>query len=279
MDMLAAERRIDPADIRRRNLIPAEAFPYRTPTGATYDSGDPGRALDIALRAAGYAELRHEQAARIDRGETWGLGVGIGCYVEVTGWGSEFASVEADDRGMITVLTGTSPHGQGHETAWAQIAADTLGIPFDAVTVRHSDTQLIPRGEGTMGSRSLQVGGSAVFRAALALLDKARRLAAHLLEASESDIRCVGGRIGISGVPELSLSWGELAAAAASPSSLPPGMETGLRAEADFEMEDSTYPFGAHVAVVEVDTETGKVKLIRHVAVDDCGRRINPMLV
>jgi len=279
LDMLAAELGIDPAEIRRRNFIPPEAFPYRTPTGASYDSGDPGRALDIALRAAGYPELRREQAARIARGETWRLGVGIGSYVEVTGWGSEFASVEADDQGTFTVLTGTSPHGQGHETAWAQIVAGTLGVPFDAVTVRHSDTLLVPRGEGTMGSRSLQVGGSAVLRASAALLDKARRLAAHLLDTSESDVRRLDGRIGVSGAPGLSLSWSELAAAAADPASLPPGMETGLRAQADFEMEDSTYPFGVHVAVVEVDTETGKVRLARHVAVDDCGRRVNPMLV
>jgi aerobic carbon-monoxide dehydrogenase large subunit len=279
LNMLAAELGIDPAEIRRRNFIPREAFPYRTPTGANYDSGDPGRALDIALRAAGYPQLRREQAARIGRGETWQLGIGISSYVEVTGWGSEFASVEAGDQGTFTVLTGTSPQGQGHETAWAQIVADTLGVPFDAVTVRHSDTLLVPRGGGTMGSRSLQVGGSAVFRASVALLDKARRLAAHLLEASENDVRRFDGRIGVSGDPASSLSWGELAAAAAGPSSLPPGMETGLRAQADFEMEDSTYPFGAHVAVVEVDTETGKAKLVRHVAVDDCGRRINPMLV
>jgi aerobic carbon-monoxide dehydrogenase large subunit len=279
LNMLAAELGIDPAEIRRRNFIPRDAFPYRTPTGANYDSGDPGRALDIALRAAGYPRLRREQAARIGRAEAWQLGIGISSYVEVTGWGSEFASVEADDRGTFTVLTGTSPQGQGHETAWAQIVAGTLGVPFDAVTVRHSDTLLVPRGGGTMGSRSLQVGGSAVFRAAVALLDKARRLAAHLLAASEHDVRRLDGRIGVSGAPELSLSWGELAAAAAVPSSLPPGMETGLRAQADFEMEDSTYPFGVHVAVVEVDTETGKAKLVRHVAVDDCGHRVNPMLV
>jgi carbon-monoxide dehydrogenase large subunit len=279
VDMLAAELGIDPAEIRRRNFIPPEAFPYRTPTGAIYDSGDPRRALDIALHAAGYTDLRREQAARVGRGETWQLGIGIGSYVEITGWGSEFASVEADDQGTFTVLTGTSPQGQGHETAWAQIVADTLGVSFDAVTVRHSDTLLVPRGEGTMGSRSLQVGGSSVFRASVALLDKARRLAAHLLDASESDVRRFDGRIGASAAPGRSLSWGELAAAAADPSSLPPGMETGLRAQADFEMEDSTYPFGAHVAVVEVDTETGKAKLVRHVAVDDCGRRINPMLV
>ena len=277
--MLAAELGTDPAEIRRRNFIPREAFPYRTPTGAAYDSGDPGGALDIALRAAGYTDLRQEQAARIGRGATWQLGIGIGSYVEITGWGSEFASVEADDQGTFTVLTGTSPQGQGHETAWAQIAADTLGVSFDAVKVRHSDTLLVPRGEGTMGSRSLQIGGSAVLQASVALLDKARRLAAHLLDMSESEVRRLDGRIGAGGALELSLSWGELAAAATDPSSLPPGMETGLRAQADFEMEDSTYPFGAHVAVVEVDTETGKATLVRHIAVDDCGRRINPMLV
>ncbi len=279
LDMLAAELGIDPAEIRRRNFIPPEAFPYRTPTGANYDSGDPGRALDIALAAAGYPGLRQEQAARIGRGETWQLGIGIGSYVEVTGWGSEFAALEADEQGTFTVLTGTSPHGQGHETAWAQIVADTLAVPFDAVTVRHSDTLLVPRGGGTMGSRSLQVGGSAVLRASVALLDKARRLAAHLLAVSEGDVRRFDGRLGVRGAPGLSLSWGELAAAAADPSSLPPGMEAGLRAQADFEMEDSTYPFGAHVAVVEVNTETGQAKLVGHVAVDDCGRRINPMLV
>ena len=228
VDMLAAELGIDPAEIRRRNFIPPEAFPYRTPTGANYDSGDPGQALDIALGAAGYAELRQEQAARIGRGETWQLGIGICSYVEVTGWGSEFASVDADDQGTFTVLTGTSPQGQGHETAWAQIVADTLGVSFDAVTVRHSDTLLVPRGEGTMGSRSLQVGGSAVLRASVALLDKARRLAAHLLEASEGDMRRLDGRIGVGGAPEFSLSWADLAAAAADPLSLPPWYGDGV---------------------------------------------------
>src|SRR5262249_17830363 len=240
--MLAAELGIDPAEIRRRNFIPPGAFPYRTPTGANYDSGDPGRALDMALRAAGYPGLRREQAARAGRGDTWQLGVGISSYVEVTGWGSEFASVEAGERGTFTVVTGTSPHGQGHETAWAQIVADTLGVPFDAVAVRHSDTLFVPRGGGTMGSRSLQVGGSAGLRARVALRGKAGRRAAHLLEASENDVLRLDGRIGVGGDPAASLSWGELAAAAADPSSLPPGMETGLRAQADFEMEDSTYP-------------------------------------
>jgi aerobic carbon-monoxide dehydrogenase large subunit len=270
LDILAGELGIDPAEIRRRNFIPAHAFPYRTPTGATYDSGDFQAALDCALQAAEYQALRREQAARIEREDTWRLGIGIGGYVEVTGWGSEYACVEANEQGTFTVLTGTSPQGQGHETAWAQIVADTLAVPFDAVTVRHSDTALVPRGEGTMGSRSLQVGGSAVLRATVALRGKAHRLAAHLLGASDSDVCCHDGGVGVREIPELSFSWGELAAAAADP---------GLRAQDDFEMEDSTYPFGVHVAAVEVDVETGKVKLFRHVAVDDCGRRINPMLV
>jgi aerobic carbon-monoxide dehydrogenase large subunit len=279
LDMLAGDLGLDPAEIRRRNLIPSEAFPYRTPTGAHYDAGDLSRALDAALGAAGYRELRQEQASRIERGETWRLGIGISSYVEITGWGSEFASVEADEHGTFTVLTGTSPQGQGHETAWAQIVADTLGVSFDAVTVKHSDTALVPRGEGTMGSRSLQVGGSAVLRASVGLLGKARCLAAHLLAASECDLRCFGGRIGVREDPERSVSWGELAAAAADPASLPPGMEIGLRVQDDFEMPDSTFPSGVHIAVVEVDIETGKVKLVRHVAVDDCGHRVNPMLV
>jgi aerobic carbon-monoxide dehydrogenase large subunit len=279
LDMLASELGIDPAEIRRRNLIPPEKFPYSTPTGASYDSADPRRALDIALDTVGYRELRKEQAARIEQGSTWRLGIGISSYIEVTGWGSEFASVEVDEQGRFSVLTGVAPLGQGHETTWAQIVADTLGVSFDSVKVRHSDTALVPRGEGTMGSRSLQVGGSAVLRTSMALRDKVRRLAAHVLEANEADVRCADDRIGVSGVPERSLTWAELAAVAADASALPPGMEPGLRAQDDFEMRDSTYPFGTHIAVVEVDTETGKVRWLRHVAVDDCGRRINPVLV
>jgi aerobic carbon-monoxide dehydrogenase large subunit len=279
LDILASELGIDPAEIRRRNLIPRKEFPYSTPTGASYDSADPARALDIALETAGYAELRREQAARSEQENTWRLGIGISSYIEVTGWGSEFASVEVDGQGRFTVLTGVAPLGQGHETSWAQIVADTLGTSFDSVAVRHSDTGLVPRGEGTMGSRSLQVGGSAVLRASTAMRDKARGLAAHALEANEADVRFSNGLISVRGVPELSLTWAELAAVAADASSLPPGMEPGLRTQDDFAMRDSTYPFGTHIAVVEVDTETGKVRWLRHVAVDDCGRRINPVLV
>lgn len=279
LDILASELGMDPAEIRQRNFIPPEKFPYSTPTGACYDGADPGRALDMALDTAGYRELRKEQAARIQQGNIRHLGIGIASYIEVTGWGSEYASVDVDEQGRFCVLTGIAPQGQGHETSWAQIVADTLGVSFESISVRHSDTGLVPRGEGTMGSRSLQVGGSAVLRASLALRDKARRLAAHVLEANEADVRFAGDRISVSGVPELSLTWAELAAVAADVSSLPPGMEPGLRTQDDFQMRDSTYPFGSHIAVVEVDTETGKVRWLRHVAVDDCGRRINPVLV
>lgn len=279
LDMLARELRMDPAEVRRINFIPPSSFPYRTPTGANYDSGNLPAALDAALTAARYEELRHEQASRIERGDLSLLGIGIGSYVEVTGWGSEYACVEANTRGEFTVLTGTSPQGQGHETVWGQIVAETLGVSVDAICVRHSDTAVVPRGEGTMGSRSLQVGGSAVRRASMALLAKARRLAAHLLNVSESEISSQDGRLGVRGNPAASVSWKELATAAADEHVLPPGMEPGLKAEDDFEMDDSTYPSGVHVAVVEVDSETGKVRLVRHVAVDDCGWRINPMVV
>ena len=211
------------------------------------------------------------------------LGIGTSCYVEITalGMGSEFGSVEVHPDGSLTVLTGTSPHGQGHATAFAQIVADMLNVPFEAVTVVHSDTAVVPRGQGTMGSRSAQVGGSAVLRAGEGVVGKARRLAAHLLEAGVDDVVLLEeGRIGIVGAPEHAFSWAELAEAAADPARVPEGMETGLAAEGDFSQSpEGTFPFGAHVAVVEVDTETGHTRLLRHIAVDDCGRILNPLLV
>jgi len=280
---LAAELQMDPADLRRKNLIPKDRFPYTTATEAHYDVGDYERALDEALRLVGYDELRREQAERRRRGDVLQLGIGISCYVEITalGMGSEYGSVEVGADGRVTVATGTSPHGQGHATAFAQIVADRLGVPLESVSVVHSDTALVPRGEGTMGSRSAQVGGSAVLRASEEVLGKARRLAAHLLEASLDDV-VLGddGRIGIAGAPDRSLSWPELAEAAANPSRLPDGVEPGLSAGGDFSQSaDGTFPFGAHVAVVEVDTETGRARLLRIVAVDDCGRILNPLLV
>jgi len=279
VDLLAARLGIDPAELRRRNLIPARAFPYTTATRARYDSGDYQGALDRVLAAAGYDELRGEQAARRQRGDVRQLGIGLSVYVEVTGFGSEFGEVMIEPDGRITARTGVSPHGQGHETAFAQLVAATLGVGADQVGVVHSDTFAVPRGEGTMGSRSLQVGGSAVAGAATQVLEKARALAAHLLEAPAEDVAVFPGEgLGVAGAPSTALAWAELAAAAADPDRRPPGMDAGLAAAVDFEMEHSTFPFGAHLAVCEVDTETGLVRLLRHVAVDDSGRIHNRML-
>ncbi|HEV8648753.1 MAG TPA: xanthine dehydrogenase family protein molybdopterin-binding subunit [Actinomycetes bacterium] len=280
VDLLAAELRLDPAELRRRNLIPADAFPYRTASGASYDSGDYAGALRCAVEAAGYEDLRAEQAERRRRGAAAQLGIGLSVYVEMTGWQSEVGVCTVGVDGRVTVATGTSPQGQGHETAWAQLVAGTLGLPGEAVRVVHSDTGRVPRGNGTMGSRSLQIGGSAVLQAGQRVLAKARELAAHLLEAPVEDVVVFEGEgLGVAGAPETALSWARLAEAAADPAWLPPGMEPGLSAEVDFEQAGNTFPFGAHLAVAEVDVETGRARLVRHVAVDDCGRILNPMLV
>jgi aerobic carbon-monoxide dehydrogenase large subunit len=282
VDLLAAEVGLDPVEVRRRNFIPPADFPHLTPTGARYDTGEYERAMDRALDLAGYEDLRAEQARRRRDGDERLLGIGVATYVEVTGYAAEFGALEVHGDGTATVRTGLAPHGQGHETALAQVVSGTLGIPFGSIRVVHSDTGLIPRGEGTAGSRSLQIGGSAVVQASRAVLDKARRMAAHLLEAAPDDvILSEDGRIGVAGAPDRSLSWAQVAGAANDRSRLPDGMEPGLEAESDFAIEGgaSTYPFGCHVAVVEVDVQTGLVRPVRHVAVDDCGRILNPMLV
>ncbi|MFL5880885.1 MAG: xanthine dehydrogenase family protein molybdopterin-binding subunit, partial [Actinomycetota bacterium] len=279
VDLLAARLRMDPVELRRRNLIPARAFPYTTATRARYDSGDYEGALDRVLEAAGYEALRAEQAGRRERGDVRQLGIGLSVYVEVTGGGSEYGEVVVEADGRVTVRTGVSPHGQGHETAFAQLISTTLGVGADQVTVVHSDTAALPRGDGTMASRSLQIGGSAVVQAAGQVLDKATALAAHLLEAPVEDVALFPGEgLGVAGAPETALGWAELAAAAADPARRPPGMGPGLEAAVDFEPDQSTFPFGAHLAVCEVDTETGLVRLLRHVAVDDSGRILNPVL-
>lgn len=280
VDLLAVELRMDSAEIRRLNFVRPEDFPYRTQGGARYDTGDYGAALDRALEIAGYESLRREQRARRERGDRMLMGIGLCSYVEVTAWDSEFGSVEVHPDGAVTVISGLGPTGQGHETALVQLAAGVLGVEMEAVRVVLSDTREVPRGHGTGGSRSLQVGGSAVFRAGEAVLDKARRIAAHLLEASTEDVHLFpDGRIGVAGAPDTAIGWGELAEAAADPSRLPEGMETGLSSRVDFEMDGNTFPFGTHVSVVEVDTETGEVLPLRHIAVDDCGVILNPMLV
>jgi aerobic carbon-monoxide dehydrogenase large subunit len=279
MDMLAVELNLDPAELRRRNLIPPDQFPHTTAGGATYDSGEYERALDKLLEISAYAELRTEQSRRRERGDRIQLGIGLSVYVEVTavGTGPEWGAVRIETDGTATVRCGTTSSGQGHETSLAQIAAEQLGLPLDSVRVIHSDTDAVERGSGTVGSRSMQHGGSAVHQAAREVRHKARDLASHLLEASPDDIVFIDGTVGVAGVPERSISWASLVAAASDGKKLPEGMEPGLAAEADF-AGDGSYPFGAHCAVVEVDTETGEVRLTRFFAVDDCGRIINPLL-
>jgi aerobic carbon-monoxide dehydrogenase large subunit len=281
MDLISAELEMDPVDVRRKNLIPADAFPYRTASGTTYDTGDYELALDEALRIAGVPGLRAEQAARRGRRDHVLLGIGVSTYVEITAFGSkEFGSVEVLADGTVTVLTGLSPQGQGHETAMAQIASAILGVPFSTVRVVHSDSAVVPRGAGTWGSRSLQVGGSAIVEQSQAVAAKARTLASHLLEVDEADLSGArDGRFGVAGAPERALTWAELAVAAGDAARLPEGMTPGLAASGQFRELESTFPFGAHVAVVEVDIQTGDARLVRHVAVDDCGRILNPMLV
>jgi aerobic carbon-monoxide dehydrogenase large subunit len=279
MDMLAAKLNMDPAALRRKNFISKNAFPYTTATGATYDIGDYGRALDEALTLAGYERLRELQRQRREGDVQWQLGIGLSCYVEITGADSEFGSVEVHPDGRVTVMSGTTPTGQGHETAWAQLVSGTLSVDMNAVTVVHSDTGRVARGGGTMGSRSLQLGGSAVFQASRHLLEKAKRIASHVLEVDPDDVVPQNGGLAISGAPDARLSWAELASAAQDAQNLPDGMDIGLFEATDFEFPGSTYPFGAHIAVVHVDIETGAAELLRHIAVDDCGTVLNPLLV
>jgi aerobic carbon-monoxide dehydrogenase large subunit len=271
MDMLAAELGIDPVELRRKNFIPPDEFPHTTVTGITYDTGDYEKSLDEALRSVGYEGLRAEQAGRRARGDEVCLGVGVATYVEITAFGGrEFAAVEIGADGRASAFVGTTPAGHGHETAFAQIVSASLGIGFDDVTVVHSDTRLVAKGEGTWGSRSLQVGGSSVFEQAEAVVEKGREVAAALLEVDAADIERVEGGFAVTGAPDRSVTWGDVAGASDG---------GALRAEGRFRQRGSTFPFGAHVAVVDVDTATGGVRLLRHVAVDDCGRILNPALV
>jgi aerobic carbon-monoxide dehydrogenase large subunit len=283
LDVAADKIDMDPAEIRRKNFLPPDKFPLTTTSGAHYDSGAYEKALDAALAASGYAELRAEQARRRASNDTKQLGIGISTYVEVTapvGLHVEFGAVEIEDDGSASVFAGTSVHGQGHQTAFAMIASDVLGIPMERIKLVNSDTDRVPRGAGTMGSRSLQTAGSAIHVASNEVLARARQIAAHLLEASADDIVVGEGGLHVAGVPTAGLSWSDLAAASRDPSKLPEGLEPiPLRHELDFDGTDSTFPFGAHVSVVEVDTETGQVEMLRHVAVDDCGRILNPLLV
>jgi len=277
IDLFATELGIDPAEVRRRNFIPAGAFPFTTASGAVYDVGDYHRALDLVLERAGYVQLREAQAARRRDGATKQIGIGLSTYVEVTnGLGdAEFGGVEITDGGEAILRTGSFSHGQGHETTFAQIVAQRLGLPVDKVTVLKGDTDAVPRGTGTFASKSTQAGGAAAANAAVDVVEKGKQLAADELEASMGDmvLDLEHGRFHVAGAPQPGLSWGELAARLAERNRL-----SELKAEVDFKAPQPTFPFGAHIAVVEVDTETGAVSLQRLVAADDAGTIINPLV-
>jgi len=281
IDLAARELGVDPADMRRRNLLPAFDAPIASISGELYDSGDYAAALERALAVAGYDQLRAEQQQARQAGRL--IGIGVASYVEMAGFGPdgdlfESATVRANADGTVTVVTGTSPHGQGHETAWAQLVASELGIAMDRVTVRHGDTATVAVGLGTFGSRSAAVGGTAVHLAAGDVSEKARRLAAHLLEAAPADIVVSDGQWQVRGVPGRGVTFADIAGTAYG-SARPKDIEAGLESTRFFQPPGMVFPFGAHVAVVEVDRETGSVTLRRYVSVDDCGRVINPLLV
>jgi carbon-monoxide dehydrogenase large subunit len=280
MDMFAAELGMDPVEVRRINLIAPFTEPHTTVVGQTYDVGDFVGALDKALDAVDYTALRAEQAARRAAGGPKQLGIGVSVYVEITGGVPPFgehAKIEVLEDGRAVVYTGTSPHGQGHVTSWSMLAHEQTGIPMDKIDVVWGDTDLVPSGAGTMGSRSLQQGGAAVWQTAGELVENAKKLAAKLLEASEADIELDKdkGVFHVAGTPAVARSWAELAVAAKTDDDLP----EGLAHASFFQAGGATFPFGSHVAVVEVDTETGKVTLIRHLACDDAGRVLNPLLL
>jgi carbon-monoxide dehydrogenase large subunit len=274
VDLFAAELGMDPAEVRRINLVAPFTEPWTSTAGAVYDSGDYPAALQAVLDAADYRGLRAEQAARRERGDVRQLGIGLSVYVEITGGGAEAggprenATVEIHPDGSATILTGTSPHGQGHSTVWAMLASEELGIPLDRITVRWGDTDLVPVGGGTGGSRSLQLGGAAVRQAAAELLQLARERAAEELEVDPADLVVdpeLGG-LRVAGVPGAGVSYGQLAE------------QEPLLVHTTFGQPGATYPFGAHVAVVEVDVESGKAELVRLVALDDAGVVLNPLI-
>ncbi|MEU7989714.1 xanthine dehydrogenase family protein molybdopterin-binding subunit [Streptosporangium canum] len=292
VDELAHELGLDPVEVRRRNWITHQEFPYDTICGLTYDSGNYEAATEKALALFGYDKLRAEQSDRRDRRDPVQLGIGVSTYTEMCGLapsrvlgslsygagGWEHASVRMLPTGKVEVVTGTSPHGQGHETAWSQIVADALGVPFGDVAVLHGDTAISHKGMDTYGSRSLVVGGVAVLAACEKVKDKARRIAAHLLEASADDIEFSAGSFTVRGTAE-GRTIQELALATFAAHDLPDGVEPGLDADATFDPDNFSFPHGTHLCAVEVDTETGACAIRSYVAVDDVGSVVNPLIV
>jgi carbon-monoxide dehydrogenase large subunit len=292
MDELAVELGREPMEIREQNWIKHEEFPFTTVAGLTYDSGNYEAATAKAKELLDYDGLRREQQQRRDSGDPVQLGVGISTYTEMcglapsrvlgalayVGGGWEHAAIRVLATGKVEVVIGTSPHGQGHLTTWSQIVADQLGVPFEDVEVLFGDTSVASRGLDTYGSRSLAVGGTAVVLAARKVIEKARKVAAHLLEAAEDDIEFAAGRFSVRGTTK-GMALGEIAFATFAPHNFPEGVEPSIDADATFDPENFSFPHGTHLAAVEVDTETGQVSIRKYVAVDDVGKAVNPLVV
>jgi aerobic carbon-monoxide dehydrogenase large subunit len=286
LDMLARELKMDPAEVRRKNFIRPDQFPFATQMGAVYDSGDYEKALDRALANAGWEQLKKDRDAARKDGRLVGLGLAM--YVEVCGLGPsailptggwEHSQVTVERDGRISATTGASPHGQGNETTFGQMLADQFGVPIEHVTILHGDTGVVKQGIGTFGSRSQAVGGAALHMAGGKVRAKMAKFASAMLEAHEDDLEFENGRIFVKGAPASGKSFAEVAAFAYVPVPLPPGLEPGLSEEAFFEPQNNTYPFGCHISMIEVDRETGEPTLLKLVAVDDAGHLINPLIV
>ena len=293
MDSLAAEIGIDPLELRRRNFIPTASYPYEAFTGLTYDSGDHDRAATLAAEMIDYAGIRELQLRQNVPAATKRLGIGVSTYFEMCGLapsrvlaslnygagGWEAATVRVLPTNKVQVVTGTAPHGQGHETAWSMIVAEKLGISPDDVDVLHSDTAIAPLGLDTYGSRSLSVGGVAIAIACDKVIDKARQIAAHQLEANPDDLEFAGGQFQVAGSPDRVMPLAAVAFEAFTAHNLPDGLEPNLEAHTTYDPPNFSWPFGTHMCVVEVDTETGQVDVVKYVAVDDCGNQVNPLIV
>jgi carbon-monoxide dehydrogenase large subunit len=286
MDMLAHELEMDPADVRRMNFIQSNKFPFQTQTGAVYDSGNYEAALDLALEAANWTQLKAERDEARAEGRLVGLGLAM--YVEVCGMGPsstmasggwEHAEVTVERDGRITATTGASPHGQGNETTFAQMLADQFGVPFEHITIHHGDTAVVKQGLGTYGSRSQAVGGTALHMAGAKVKAKMTKFAAALLEAHEGDLVFENGTIAVKGSPTSAKKFRDVVNYAYVPVPLPEGLEPGLSEQAFFEPSNNTYPFGCHISLLEIDRETGEPTLLKFVAVDDAGNLINPLIV
>jgi aerobic carbon-monoxide dehydrogenase large subunit len=293
MDALADKMGVDPMDLRKRNFIRKEQFPYTAMTGLTYDSGDHLAAAEKAAELADYAGVRARQKTQNVAGATKLLGIGQASYFEMCGLapsrvlaslnysagGWESATVRVLPTNKIQVVTGTAPHGQGHETAWSMIAAEKLGVAVEDIDVLHSDTAIAPLGLDTYGSRSLPVGGVAIAMACDKVIDKAKKIAAHQLEANEDDLEFAGGVFTVKGTPDKTMPLAAIAFEAFTAHNLPDGLEPNLEAQVTYDPPNFSWPFGTHICTVEIDTETGQVDVLQYVAVDDCGVQINPLIV